>query len=424
MPATGLPADNVGGDLDAGDPRGVHLADQHRRLPVEHGRRARHRADRPARGARTGWRGPSTRSRALERHERVGHVLQLVRPDDTGEKLRTWPDDGNTVKPFLSSVDNGWLATGAAARRPRRARAAPTGRRDPRGHGLRLLLQPGRGRSGGQIRGGFWDEDPQEAAAGHRRLLRHGRRRLVHRPPLRRLQHRAADRVLPRHRRRPDPGASTTSAPSAPSPTTPATGPGPRPSRSATWTTYLGVDVFEGALPYRGMHIVPTWGGSMFEALMVPLFVPEEKWGPRSWGLNHPLYVRGQIEHGMDEAGYGYWGFSPSNNPAGGYREYGVDQLGIDGPRLHLRPGAHRRRPALRGLPRGLARADVVRRRRGHPARVVPGAALRAEGAALGEPRQHRATTSTPTARAASTTPSRCAAARSRSATSPSTRAW
>ena len=34
----------------------------------------------------------------------------------------------------------------------------------------------------------------------------------------------------------------------------------------------------------------------------------------------------------MSEAGYGYWGFSPSNNPAGGYREYGVDQLGMDGP--------------------------------------------------------------------------------------------
>ncbi len=90
--------------------------------------------------------------------------------------------------------------------------------------------------------------------------------------------------------------------------------------------------VFEGALPYRGMQIVPTWGGSMFEALMVPLFVPEETWGKRSWGQNHPLYVRGQIEHGMDEADYGYWGFSPSNNPAGGYREYGVDQLGMDGP--------------------------------------------------------------------------------------------
>jgi hypothetical protein len=98
------------------------------------------------------------------------------------------------------------------------------------------------------------------------------------------------------------------------------------------WRQYEGVNVYEGVLPYRGMDIVPTWGGSMFEALMVPLFVPEEEWGARSWGVNHPLYVQGQIEHGMDEAEYGYWGFSPSNDPAGGYREYGVDQLGSDGP--------------------------------------------------------------------------------------------
>ncbi len=93
---------------------------------------------------------------------------------------------------------------------------------------------------------------------------------------------------------------------------------------------YLGVDVFEGHYTYRGMDIVPSWGGSMFEALMVELMVPEAKWGPRSWGVNHPLYVRAQIEHGLQEAQYGYWGFSPSNNPSGGYREYGVDAIGMN----------------------------------------------------------------------------------------------
>jgi hypothetical protein len=30
------------------------------------------------------------------------------------------------------------------------------------------------------------------------------------------------------------------------------------------------------------------------------------------------------------EAGYGYWGFSPSNNPSGGYREHGVDAIGLN----------------------------------------------------------------------------------------------
>jgi hypothetical protein len=94
--------------------------------------------------------------------------------------------------------------------------------------------------------------------------------------------------------------------------------------------TYLGIPVFEGHYTYRGMRIVPSWGGSMFEALMVTLFVPEERWAPRSWGVNHPLYVRAQIAHGLEEARYGFWGFSPACDPAGGYRTYGVDGIGTD----------------------------------------------------------------------------------------------
>lgn len=90
-----------------------------------------------------------------------------------------------------------------------------------------------------------------------------------------------------------------------------------------------GVRVWQGHYTHRGRKIVPTWGGSMFEALMVPLFVPEAEWSPRSWGLTHHRYVRSQIEHGTQEAGYGYWGFSPSNIPEGGYQEYGVDAIGM-----------------------------------------------------------------------------------------------
>jgi len=94
--------------------------------------------------------------------------------------------------------------------------------------------------------------------------------------------------------------------------------------------TYLGVNVFEGAYPYAGFKVVPGWGGSMFEALMPALFVPEETWGPRSWAVNHPLTVAAQIHHGLDEAGYGYWGFSPSTIPEGGYNAYGVDGIGMN----------------------------------------------------------------------------------------------
>jgi hypothetical protein len=94
--------------------------------------------------------------------------------------------------------------------------------------------------------------------------------------------------------------------------------------------SYYGIDVFEGAYQYNGMRIVPTWGGSMFEALMPALFVPEERWGQRSWAVNHPLTVQAQIYHGLEEAEYGYWGFSPARIPEGGYMTYGVDAIGIE----------------------------------------------------------------------------------------------
>ncbi|MGZ6268275.1 MAG: glucoamylase family protein [Candidatus Limnocylindrales bacterium] len=94
--------------------------------------------------------------------------------------------------------------------------------------------------------------------------------------------------------------------------------------------TYLGLNVFEGAYQYDGMRIVPGWGGSMFEALMPALFVPEDQWGTHSWAINHPLTVAAQIHHGLVDAGYGYWGFSPSNTPEGGYSAYGVDAISMN----------------------------------------------------------------------------------------------
>jgi len=89
------------------------------------------------------------------------------------------------------------------------------------------------------------------------------------------------------------------------------------------------VSVYEGTYAYGGSRLVPAWGGSMFESLMPDLLVPEADWGTRSWAVNHPATVQAQITHGLDEADYGFWGFSPSSNPEGGYREYGVDAIGI-----------------------------------------------------------------------------------------------
>ncbi len=97
-----------------------------------------------------------------------------------------------------------------------------------------------------------------------------------------------------------------------------------------SYRTYEGVKVFEGAYRYHGLQLVPSWGGSMFEALMPSLFVPEERWAPQSWGVNHPRTVKAQIYHGMTEAGYGVWGFSPANKPEGDYGAWGVDGAGMD----------------------------------------------------------------------------------------------
>ena len=86
---------------------------------------------------------------------------------------------------------------------------------------------------------------------------------------------------------------------------------------------------------------------------MPNVFVPEEDWAPAAGGVNHPLHVRAQREHGLVEADYGYWGFSPSSNPAGGYREYGVDALGMNPDGYFSDQENDQLRPRLRRLPRG-----------------------------------------------------------------------
>ena len=93
--------------------------------------------------------------------------------------------------------------------------------------------------------------------------------------------------------------------------------------------TYAGVLVNEATLGYREMQIVPSWDGTMFEALMVSLLVPEAEWAPQSWGSNHPLYVRAQIEYGLQDAHLGYWGLSAASAPDGGYGVFGVAALGV-----------------------------------------------------------------------------------------------
>ena len=125
----------------------------------------------------------------------------------TGARLTTWPADGSPLVPFLSAVDNGWLAAGADDGGERRARAAREGPRARGGDGLRLLLRPGRRASCAAGRG----PSSRRAAATRQGDV------WFTKQPLRRPELRAADGQLPGHRRRARCRPSTTSTSTAPS---------------------------------------------------------------------------------------------------------------------------------------------------------------------------------------------------------------
>ena len=204
--------------------------------------------------------------------------------------LTSWPGTGDRVYPFLSSVDNGWLGAALMVVQLADRGAAPLA--DRLFDRMRWDM--------------FYDADAAYPVAGGpdpRRLLRRAAaqpRRHLHRQPHRRRPRRLVHQAPLRHDRLRDPDHVATSASSPArsrrSTTSPcgapsrraATGPGTRCSRSAQTRTYLGLDVYEGAYTYRGMHIVPGWGGSMFEELMPDVFVPEASWAPRSLGRQPP----------------------------------------------------------------------------------------------------------------------------------------
>ncbi|XJZ27754.1 glucoamylase family protein [Bacillota bacterium Lsc_1132] len=92
---------------------------------------------------------------------------------------------------------------------------------------------------------------------------------------------------------------------------------------------YDGIPVFEGHYSYKGIKYVPSWGGSMFEALMPSLVLKERELGINGLGLNNKNYVSLQITYAKDK-GYPAWGISPSAIP-NGYDALGVTPLGTSG---------------------------------------------------------------------------------------------
>jgi hypothetical protein len=246
----------------------------------------------------------------LEHMERFGDTGQFYNWYDhrTGAKLTSWPPaPADEFHPILSSVDNGWLAVGlrivqrSVPELSRRAGALY----DAMDFGFYYRPEVNR------VLFHYRPDDPAASPCCYDTLVSESRivdYLGISKGQLPQKEYYGRVRTFPET----CDGAFQETRP------------------TGVTRTYFGVPVYEGVYDYNNTKLVPSWGGSMFEALMPDLFVPEERWAPASWGSNHPRTVAAQIHHGLVEAGYGYWGFSPSNTPEGGYGAYGVDAIGMD----------------------------------------------------------------------------------------------
>lgn len=330
VPASGLPADSIGSDLSP-ESRALYTSPTNIAMYLWATLAARDLQLLSAGEAEQRLYETLQSLWELERHEPSGQFYNWY-DAVTRAKLTRWPEPPHApVYPFASSVDNGWLASALLML----ANAVPAletrASRLARSMNFGCYYDRDAKHSGpGLLRGGFWrlgteppgaDRMPRgdysalgEAVVytGHHYGAFNSESRIASYLGI------ALGQLPPEHyfapwRAIPEglPGFAQRAKP------------------LGKWRTYLGVDVFEGAYEHTGRRIVPSWGGSMFEALMPALVVPEARWGTRSWAVTHPLYVAAQIAFGLDDARYGYWGFSPASDPHGGYREYGVLALGM-----------------------------------------------------------------------------------------------
>jgi hypothetical protein len=96
--------------------------------------------------------------------------------------------------------------------------------------------------------------------------------------------------------------------------------------------TVRGHTFESGLYEWNGIRYVPSWGGSMFEALMPTIVVDEQRFAPKSLGRNGESHAAVQRRYATEELGYPVFGLSPATRPTGdSYGEYGVPDLGTLG---------------------------------------------------------------------------------------------
>lgn len=236
----------------------------------------------------------------LPRHEGSGMFYNWY-DVATGARTTTWGRRGRRLAPFLSSIDNAWLVLGL--RLVAQAYPELRGAADQIVAPMRFdaYYDPAARPAGGLMRGGFWESaqrnrsvpatDPTGApihVTRHHYALLNSETRLVTYVAM------ALGQVGPQ--------------------------------------AYAALDA--PVAGYAGASTVASLGGSVFEALAVAAFFPEEEWSPALWGVSHAGTVAAHRAYAAAQ-GWPAWGLSPCACPgrgsAGGYREFGVPPLGILG---------------------------------------------------------------------------------------------
>ena len=91
----------------------------------------------------------------------------------------------------------------------------------------------------------------------------------------------------------------------------------------------LGYAFSAGYYEWGGRRYVPSWGGSMFEALMPTIVIDEARLAPHSLGVNDRMHADLQRRFALHDLGFPVWGLSPSATPGSThYAEYGMAALG------------------------------------------------------------------------------------------------